>query len=257
MSLFNSDDDKTSAVKENGEQKDTQDTTPDDVVSQLVGEGKKFKTVEDALRGKLEADEFIERMKSEMETLKEQAAKAKTSEELLAELRKATDTGTVKQSPPNTTNDSGAKDTQDRVTPSEDDIKRLVAETMTQREREASVKKNLEEVKGTLKSAWGEGYVNKLSQVAEEMNLSKDRLEEMAAESPTAFFKLVNVERPKGDMNRPSVNTAGLNQTSDHTVRNKAYWDKVRRENKALYNHPDMVTMRYRDQERLGSKYLE
>jgi hypothetical protein len=54
---------------------------------QFVGEGKKYKSAEDALRSVPHAQEHIQTLETEMAHLKEELSKRKTTEELLDEIK--------------------------------------------------------------------------------------------------------------------------------------------------------------------------
>lgn len=56
---------------------------PKDLLSELVGEGKKYKTVEDLARSRLEADIHIQRIEGENKEYRDKLASAKTVEDVL------------------------------------------------------------------------------------------------------------------------------------------------------------------------------
>ena len=111
-------------------------TTPQDqplettsVVDQLVGEGKKFKTIEDALNGKIESDNYITELKSKLSALEAEALKGNRIEELLSQLQAKATTPVVTPAP-----------TQVPVTDSKplldvSDLKCLVDSGMSEREK--------------------------------------------------------------------------------------------------------------------------
>lgn len=71
--------------------KETETTTQtESIVNELVGEGKKYKTVDDLAKAYKNADQFIETLKTEKRTVEEQyhdaLAKSKSVEEILAAL---------------------------------------------------------------------------------------------------------------------------------------------------------------------------
>jgi hypothetical protein len=66
--------------------------TPVTQVSDLVGEDKKFKTVEDLAKGKLEADSYIEQLKEENRIAREKLGElegSKSKDETVSELLRA------------------------------------------------------------------------------------------------------------------------------------------------------------------------
>ena len=57
-------------------------------LADLVGEGKKFATVEDLAKGKQESDRFIEQLQGELSGLREDLGKRMTSEQVLEEINR-------------------------------------------------------------------------------------------------------------------------------------------------------------------------
>lgn len=68
------------------DQPNTEAQVPENVLDTLVGEGKKFKTVDDLARGKYESDRFIERVLEEQKALKQELAQRKRLEEVVEAL---------------------------------------------------------------------------------------------------------------------------------------------------------------------------
>lgn len=60
---------------------------PKDLLSELVGDGKKFKTVEDLAQGKLQSDIHIKRLEEEAKVLRDQVATAKSVDDVLAAIK--------------------------------------------------------------------------------------------------------------------------------------------------------------------------
>ena len=111
----------------------------EDLLASLVGEGRKFKTPGDLARGKIEADNFIEKLKEENTALRalirnsdETKRGTEVMEELLARVSKGT---LVDMKPPEGTKPNGQEQgTQPQVLTSRD--VEQVYKTMRQRERE-------------------------------------------------------------------------------------------------------------------------
>jgi hypothetical protein len=87
----------------------------------LVGEGKKYASAEDALRSVPHAQKHIQTLEAEMAELKEELAKRKTTQELLDELKSET-----RQPVENTTQEAGLN---------EDAIMSLVNQTLQRNEQ--------------------------------------------------------------------------------------------------------------------------
>ena len=163
----------------------------------LVGDGKKFKTVEDLATGKLESDAFIEQLKMENKTALEELAKAQGKGE-----DSATVTELLK------TVQAAQKAAEEGNQPLDDDaLRKIVRETITGDSNEATAKKNREEANAlVLEKAGGDKDAAKtyLADRAAALNMSVESLRELGEKSPTAFAKLVGLTRTS-QQQEPSI----------------------------------------------------
>jgi hypothetical protein len=91
-----------------------------------------------------------------------------------------------------------------------------------------------------------------------ELNMSLERLKEIAAESPTAFFQLVGVNNNKkvtSMTTQSSVRSENFNSNSQE--RDFDYYQKLRKENRSLYYSPKIQNMMLQDRTRLGDKFYK
>jgi len=123
----------------------TETTSP---VETLVGEGRKFKTIEDLAKAKLESDTYIERLKSELEDVKNQVGRAANLEEQFTTLRDEIVRLKAARQPP---------ETEERTAPalSATDVEALVTKVMTQQEAQRSASQNVEEANRQVLAAHG------------------------------------------------------------------------------------------------------
>lgn len=252
MSLFN---DPNGTTPDSDNKSVDAPVTTTSIVDELVGEGKKFKTVEDALRGKVEADRYIEEMKARLAEAEAKAAKAQTQEELLAELRKAAAASTASNSSPNNTN-AGSTATDTKVI-GEKDIERLVTETITKKEREASAAANLRTTETKLKEMWGDDYRTKLQGLSTELGMSPAEMDALAAKSPSAFLRLVSPNAaPKTAPSKGTVNTDGFLNVPT-TERTLSYYNNLRKTDPVKYWSASVQQEKQRQVERLGDAFLK
>lgn len=198
----------------------------------LVGEGKKFKTVEELAKGKQESDAFIIQLEGESKTIRERVVelegasdKQATVAELIAAVKAA---------------DKGS--TEDKVTPmSEEDLAKQVKNIM-QGETDAQTRASnralanqsvLDMVKGDEEAA--KSY---LAERAKQLNLTVAGLTELGETSPKAFAALVTTD-PTKTSSQASIssldgkNTAALPtgdgvQIEGHNT--KVYFDALKKE---------------------------
>lgn len=156
-------------------------------VDALVGEGKKFKTVDDLAKAKAESDNYIEQLKAENATARAAALKADTAQAELDTLREE-----IKALRSNANRETASKETTSPPLTA-DSIKALVTETLTQAERNRTSQQNIEAANAAMVAHYGS--VDKATAAvqakAQELGLSISDLKDTAAKSPTAFKKIV------------------------------------------------------------------
>jgi hypothetical protein len=154
--------------------------------SDLVGEGKKFKDVDALVKGKVEADNFIEQLKAELagarSQIEAQATTAQQLEQLKNELaqRQAAPTQPRVQTEPALT---------------ASDIEALVERTVTSRDRNRTAAQNIEMANTSAIKHFGsaEAASAAVKAASTKRGISVQKLKEIAAESPTTFAELVGV----------------------------------------------------------------
>lgn len=212
------------------------DPAETDPVAELVGEGKKYKTVADLAKAKLEADRFIEQLKSENKGIREEFSNAEAAQAQLDELR---------QEIANLKKQSNAVQPRDNTNPQLDEsaVEALVSRVITQREATNTAAENIKEANKQLIASAGsvEQAQSLVKAKASELGLSIDELKAVAAKSPTAFLKMVSDGKtvpPAGVSAKGSHNTESGPVISDTKPGTKAYYENIRKTNKKLYWSP-------------------
>jgi len=232
-------------------------------VEELVGEGKKFKTVEDLARGKLESDRFIEQLKSETEGLRNDLRTRMTLEELLTTMNSEKTTPPVGTEATPLLGDEG-HGFKDTASLKSEDIEALINRRLQEVERTRIESTNLETVKKQLQVAFGSEYSLKLKQVADDMGLTPEYLTQMAKTTPAVLLKLVGVETSstqKGTLPRTSLSTVSSSLNSGSlprdlgSTRNKSYYDNIRKTDPHLYWTPKIQNEIHRLAAELGDNF--
>jgi len=237
----------------------TAETTPpqESFVAKLVeAKGENWKDPEVLAKGKLEADTYISELEGQLAQMREDMSKQDYAKSLLDQLQnKAADPTTAKTAMPNNNNTGGTEEGNTNPSLSEDDLKSLVEQTLTAREQETTVKQNLALVDQELEKSYGTEAKATIQKKAQELGISLERMQEIAAESPTAFFSLIGEPKKSfSPMVQGSVRTEGVNMQAS-TDRNWDYYQKLRRENRNLYYTPKIQRQLMEDKARLGSKF--
>ena len=243
----------SSATTESTTTGEQQTQTNDSFVAQLVGEGKKFKDYEALAKGKLEADRHIGEITKTLDELRAELAKQDYSKALLEQMSKGPETR-QDDPPPNTSSSSNTENT----TQSASDIESLVEKVITEKEKSRTVSQNLSVVSEEMEKKFGDKAGNVLKTKSQELNMSLDRLKEIAAESPTAFFQLIGVSATKGTTpTAPQSSVRSETFNSNSQDRDFNYYQKLRKENRSLYYSPKVQNMMLQDRTRLGDRFYK
>ena len=246
----------TAQTEQNAEQTQQETTPQESYLQKLVeAKGENWKDPEVLAKGKLEADGYIKTLEEQLAQMREDLKKQEYQAQVLEQLQnKAAGSTAAKTGVPN---DNGSTEAQNTTASlSEEDLKSLVEQTLTQREKQASVKQNLAQVDKALDDIFGTEALAVVQKKAQELGMSLERMQDIAAESPNAFFALIG-EKPKQPMNpmiQGSVRTEGVNMQAS-TDRNWDYYQKLRRENRNLYYTPKVQRQLMEDKARLGDRF--
>jgi hypothetical protein len=202
------------------------------VLEALVGEGKKFKTVDDLAKGKVEADAFILTLQNTINSLADELKQANVSAERKTHLENLMSslTNTTKPGETKPANQPSEGSNQPATTLSHDDVVKIVEA----REAAALKARNLANALAPVRKLYGEKTDEVIASKAASLGLTVEALQNLAAQSPAAFLNVVGVNN-KDNSTRPmaahnSVNSVGTPTGGDTQVRNKAYYDNLRKE---------------------------
>lgn len=194
------------------------ETPPEDVVppvipsltippeaSEFVGEGKKYKSVEDALRSVPNAQKHINTLEDELKATREELAKRQTTEEILNQIK----SGIV----PNETPIGNTLD------PSV--LANIVNQQLSAREAQRTQADNTNKVTSTFSAKYGDKAEETYIKIAQESGLSIAELNRLSATAPNAVFRLAGLDSKVGTASIGSqtstVNTELLNNTQVNT----------------------------------------
>lgn len=222
--------------------------TQQNLIEELVGEDKKFKTLEDLAKGKLEADRFIEKLKEENALAISELEKHGSKEE---ENVKVSDLiQTVKE--------AAMQDSEGNNQLTDEDLSEKVREILRGETEKQTAERNrakgnelvLQKVGGDVEAA--KIYV---AERAKELGITPARLAELSEVSPDAFAKLVDSEPsissrgkvPVQDKNPQALkHSATVESVEGHHT--KAYYDRQRKE---------LGTVKYLQNRKLQKQYLD
>jgi hypothetical protein len=217
--------------------------TASTALDQLVGPGKKFATVEDLAKGKLESDRFVDQLKTEQAGLREDLNQRVRMEELLERLEETRGGG----------NSSMVTTTTTSETPNSPNIEQLIEQTLTKREKQKTASENVKEATQSLQKHFGEDWETKLKAKAAEHKLSLDDVNDIARRSPSALLEMLGVRESRGTTyTAPTSSTTfssdkmGGNTTVGGT-RNWTFYENLRKTNPSEYWSPSTQLRMHND----------
>lgn len=224
-------------------------------LTELVGEGKKFKTPEDLAKGKAQADAFVDTLKSELDTMRtdylrlreEHMAGAKL-EQLIDQLKKQ------QQSDGEPTLEA------DKVKQPEFNLSDLKKEIFADLEKEKHLEKqrvNLQSVQNKLKERHGNNFQGILHQQSETLGMTKEQVQTLASENPNAFYKLFGLDEAQKQESFQSPPTSIQRSSFAPTTEKRtwSWWQNLKREKPKEYWDPKSVTQRHKDALSLGEDF--
>lgn len=200
-------------------------TSGDQLLTALVGENQKYKTVDDLAKAYVNADDFINKLKEENRQLREQVTAAKTIDEVLERLSKQ-DLTPVDDNPPV----QGIKP---------EDVQQLVEKTLQSREQQSRRANNLTLADKLMKDKFG----SKAEEIFKQRASSPEKaqiLMELAATDPQEFLSLFagSASAPVNNMDTSSVNStnvASMGGSRENVEGTKEWAAKIRKDNPGLY----------------------
>lgn len=174
-------------------------------VDTLVGEGKKFKTVDDLARGKAESDLVIAAREAELNQLREELRNARTTAELLSNANRTPQSARTAEeiTPPAPAPSLTPEDLVARITE--------VTKNLSVQERQTA---NKEQVQNRLIEVFGtqDKAEEAIAAKARELDVSIEFLQSTALQSPKAFYTTLGIpDSPVAPKALPTVTHGDVN----------------------------------------------
>lgn len=227
-----------------------------DYLLELVGEGKKFKTVQDLARGKYEADVHIGILEKTQDQLRADYLKLNEESQARAKLQELVDQLKVPQKQP--TNSEQPLANVDNTKPPVD-FDSLINSKMEARELSKKQAGNFKIVQDKLMERFGSNYQTVLKQQSAELQLTSDYVNDLARRSPEAFFRTMGLNEPERKDNfqppfKSNQRSDSFNQKGSQK-RTWAYYQELKKTNPKLYYDPKIVVQMDKDYQDLGKVF--
>lgn len=201
-----------------------------DYLEQLVGDGKKFGDVKALAKGKAESDQYIKVLLSRLDEANKELTTRTNLESFLDQMK-------AQRQPQEIVQPVVLPDATKELDDSE--IEKRLEGLLAKREAQRTQESNAERVKRVLSEKLGDRQGQFISQKSAELQMSREDLSAFAQRSPSAFFRLVGIDEAEGHQPAgiPSAKSS-FNITPTSSVKNKAYFDKMKKDNPTQYRSP-------------------
>ena len=213
-------------------------------VTALIGEGRKYKSLEDALRSVPHAQGHISNLEKELAELREDLNKRLSAEEAMEKILEARNSRNEEGTPP------------PEFTP--EALKDLVRNTYKDMTAEDKAALNIEQADKAMREKWGEKAGDMLAQKAQELGVSLKFLQDAASTSPQAFYNLIGLDGVKKQQELPregSVNTESMSQHSGVSPYSYKWYQQMRRNDPKQYYTPKVQMEMHRKAAELGDNF--
>jgi len=241
MSVFES---QTEATEEQGSVEDKPALNVPEELTDLIGEGKKYKSLEDALKSIPHAQGHISNLEKELAELRDDLGKRLSAEEALNKILEERQRSEVEGTPPPDF--------------SPDTLKNLVKDTYKEMSEEERRSHNVTTADQAVREKWGDKAAEMLRNKAEELGVGVQFLQDTAAHSPKAFFNLIGLDGVQKQQEMPrqgSVNTDGMEQSGGTTPYSYKWYQQMRRNDPKQYYTPKVQMEMHRKAAEMGDKF--
>lgn len=229
-----------------------------DYLEELVGEGKKFKTVADLARGKYEADLHVALKNREFDALSKDYAKLREDYNAAPKLQEVLDKLLAGKDTSSNNDTQMNEDTrrEPAFDPAEFDSK---IETKFQEiEAKRKSQQNWNTVKDRLQERFGDRYPDMLATQTQKLGLTAERVDDLAKTSPSAFFKLMGLDDTQAPDTFQSPPRTTQNATAFAPSTNKARkwsdWRDLQKKQPSLFSDPKAHNQMMADIKAIGEK---
>tara|TARA_R110000787_G_scaffold227545_2_gene335212 strand:+ start:733 stop:1452 length:720 start_codon:yes stop_codon:yes gene_type:complete len=212
--------------------------------SELVGDGKKFKTVGDLEKGKMESDAFIEQLKTENAGLRSDLDTRMTAADTLEKIREE---NAAKEAVENTT-----------LSLNSDEVTNLVKTTIEKRESAKTAEQNVSEVDVKMRALYGDRAKEVFDEKASSLGLSPEYLKDVASKSPAAFYNVLGLDLKKVAV-APTLSTGSISTEGGQgplaTENSWAWFENMRKTDPTRYWKPETQNLLFKSRQEQGDKF--
>lgn len=241
------------------DQATTPSVDPDkDYLTELVGEGKKFKNVQDLARSKMESDLYIKTLTQTQDQLREDYLRERSENTARQRLEELIDRLSKVQRQPDIDTDDTQQDVNRQPAIKPEDIETLVTQKLTQHEQARKEEENFKMVQAKLKDRYGNNVTNILNSQVQALGYTREEANTLARQRPEVFLKLFGVtDQVATDLfQAPPTSTQRVDSSmAGREKRSWSYYQRMRRDKPTLYYDPKTQVQMHKDREVLGRDF--
>jgi hypothetical protein len=227
-----------------------------DYLTELVGEGKKFKSPQELARGKYEADQYVRTLERQKDELRSDYLKLKDEQAARAKLEDLIDQWSNKQQSSSDNTQANEQQTTKPVIDSKE-IESLVSSKIQEHELTKKQQENFAQVRTKLKERFGSNYQEVLKQQIDNLGLNEDFINDLARRYPAVLYKTLGLDQEQREsfQSPPRSNQRSDNFAPSTTKRTWSYYQKIKKENPKLYYDPKTTVQMHNDAIALGKEF--
>ena len=220
-------------------------------LSELVGDGKKFKTAEELAKGKYHADLLIETKNKQYDDLRAAYLELKGRSDTQAKLE---DLVARLERPPSSETPPAAE-TKPEI--DYDKIGSLIDSRVEQRENSRRQAENFNQVKAKLEERYGENYQRPFKQQIDELGMTVEAMDTLARTNPKLAIKALGLDQEiqRDPFQAPPRNSRNPSFQGPAQKRTWAYYQEMKKNDPKKYFDPKTTIQMTQDYAELGSAF--
>jgi hypothetical protein len=228
-------------------------------LTELVGEGKKFKSPEELAKGKAASDLYIKQMERRIDEMRQDYLKLREEHNAGPKLQELIDKLAQKQhaSSENTLDANDVNNTAPVFDTKQ--IESLVSSKIQELETSKRQQENYRSVQEKLIERFGPNYKTHLKQHIDELGITDEFANNLALTAPKVFMKTIGLDQPQKREGfqappRSEERRDNFSPTAGHK-RTWSYYQQMKKENPTLYYDPKTLVQITKDAVELGDAF--
>lgn len=224
-----------------------------DYLKELVGDNKKFKTVEDLARGKFEADQYIEILKKRSDDFLDDYLQLRDESIAKARLQE------YQPEPQSSNNPPPVKEEKPAIDPNELDT--FVTRKIRENEAAKKQQDNFRLVETKLRERFGDNFSSVLKQESQKLKMDTETVNNLARNQPEVLLRLVGADQQPGqDLFQTPPRSS---QRTDNFAprgpekRTWSYYQNMKKVNPELYKDRKTAVQMTKDAVELGDAFRD